>query len=46
GCAFQLLLMTSFSAGEIFILTAMSYDHYVAICCPLNYEVIHVPIRA
>lgn len=40
GCAFQLLLMTSFSAGEIFILTAMSYDHYVAICCPLNYEVI------
>ncbi|XP_007538050.1 olfactory receptor 14A2-like [Erinaceus europaeus] len=40
GCAFQLLLMTSFSASEIFILTAMSYDHYVAICCPLHYEVI------
>ncbi|XP_004648348.1 olfactory receptor 14A2-like [Octodon degus] len=40
GCAFQLLLMTSFSAGEIFMLTAMSYDRYVAICCPLHYEAI------
>ncbi|XP_008590212.1 PREDICTED: olfactory receptor 14A2 [Galeopterus variegatus] len=40
GCAFQLLLMTSFSAGEIFVLTAMSYVRYVAICCPLQYEVI------
>ncbi|EDM18600.1 olfactory receptor 16 (predicted) [Rattus norvegicus] len=40
GCAFQILLMTSFSAGEIFVLTAMSYDRYVAICCPLHYEVI------
>ncbi|XP_038170127.1 olfactory receptor 14A2-like [Arvicola amphibius] len=40
GCAFQILFMTSFSAGEIFILTAMSYDRYIAICCPLHYEVI------
>ncbi|XP_058540028.1 olfactory receptor 14A2 [Neofelis nebulosa] len=40
GCAFQLLFMTSFSASEIFVLTAMSYDRYVAICCPLQYEVI------
>ncbi|KFO18778.1 Olfactory receptor 14A2 [Fukomys damarensis] len=40
GCAFQLLLMTCFSASEIFILTAMSYDRYVAICCPLHYEAI------
>ncbi|EHB17717.1 Olfactory receptor 14A2 [Heterocephalus glaber] len=40
GCAFQLLLMTSFSASETFILTAMSYDRYVAICCPLHYEAI------
>ncbi|XP_036878647.2 olfactory receptor 14A2-like [Manis javanica] len=39
GCASQVLLMTSFSAGEIFVLTAMSYDRYVAICCPLHYEV-------
>ncbi|XP_021076408.1 olfactory receptor 14A2-like [Mus pahari] len=40
GCAFQILLMTSFSAGEIFVLTAMSYDRYVAICSPLHYEAI------
>ncbi|XP_034509216.1 olfactory receptor 14A2-like [Ailuropoda melanoleuca] len=40
GCAFQLLLMTSFSEGEVFVLPAMSYDCYVAICCPLHYEVI------
>ncbi|NP_001011828.1 olfactory receptor family 14 subfamily A member 258 [Mus musculus] len=40
GCAFQILLMTSFSAGEIFVLTAMSYDRYVAICSPLCYEAI------
>ncbi|XP_004479551.1 olfactory receptor 14A2-like [Dasypus novemcinctus] len=37
GCAFQLLLITSFSAGETFVLTAMSYDRYVAICYPLHY---------
>ncbi|XP_037700722.1 olfactory receptor 14A2-like [Choloepus didactylus] len=40
GCAFQLLLMTSFSAGETFILAAMSYDRYIAICYPLHYGVI------
>ncbi|KAI5187268.1 Nectin-3 [Manis pentadactyla] len=40
GCAFQVLLMNSFSAGEIFVLTAMSYDRYVAICCHLHYEVL------
>ncbi|KFO35777.1 olfactory receptor 14A2 [Fukomys damarensis] len=40
GCAFQLLLMTCFSGSETFVLTAMSYDRYVAICCPLHYEAI------
>ncbi|XP_008826090.1 olfactory receptor 14A2-like [Nannospalax galili] len=40
GCALQILLMTSFSGGEVFVLTAMSYDRYVAICCPLHYEAI------
>ncbi|XP_037679259.1 olfactory receptor 14A2-like [Choloepus didactylus] len=39
-CAFQLLLMTSFSAGEIFILTAMACDRYTAICYPLHYGLI------
>nr|XP_045002050.1 olfactory receptor 14A2-like [Jaculus jaculus] len=40
GCACQILLMTSFSGGEVFVLTAMSYDRYVAICYPLHYEAI------
>ncbi|EDL06813.1 mCG1028177 [Mus musculus] len=40
GCALQLFLMTSFGAGDVFVLTAMSYDRYVAICCPLHYETI------
>ncbi|XP_052015232.1 olfactory receptor 14A2-like [Apodemus sylvaticus] len=40
ACAFQVFLMTSFSSGEVFLLTAMSYDRYVAICFPLNYDVI------
>ncbi|XP_008820242.1 olfactory receptor 14A2-like [Nannospalax galili] len=40
GCALQILLMTSFSAGDVFVLTVMSYDRYVAICCPLHYEAI------
>ncbi|XP_076793555.1 olfactory receptor 14A2-like isoform X2 [Arvicanthis niloticus] len=40
GCALQVFLMTSFASGEVFVLTAMSYDRYVAICCPLHYEAI------
>ncbi|XP_059109229.1 olfactory receptor 14A2-like [Peromyscus eremicus] len=40
GCVFQVFLMTSFAAGEVFVLTAMSYDRYVAICSPLHYDVI------
>ncbi|XP_021091777.1 olfactory receptor 14A2-like [Mesocricetus auratus] len=40
GCAFQVFLMTFFSGGELFVLTAMSYDCYVAICSPLHYDAI------
>ncbi|CAH6777000.1 olfactory receptor 14A2 [Phodopus roborovskii] len=40
GCVLQVFLMTSFAAGEVFILTAMSYDRYVAICTPLHYQAI------
>ncbi|KAL6032294.1 hypothetical protein STEG23_023585, partial [Scotinomys teguina] len=40
ACALQVFLMTSFSSGEVFILTAMSFDRYVAICLPLHYDVI------
>ncbi|XP_001374689.3 olfactory receptor 14A2-like [Monodelphis domestica] len=40
GCVSQLFLMILFAITELFLLTAMSYDRYVAICQPLNYEVI------
>ncbi|XP_050010417.1 olfactory receptor 14A2-like [Alexandromys fortis] len=40
GCAVQVFLLSSFSAGEVFILTAMSYDRYEAICSPLHYDAI------
>ncbi|XP_038599129.1 olfactory receptor 14A2-like [Tachyglossus aculeatus] len=36
----QLLLVILFAASEYFVLTAMSYDRYAAIGCPLHYEVI------
>ncbi|KAI5138813.1 Olfactory Receptor 14J1 [Manis pentadactyla] len=38
GCVFQVLFFAGFGSGELVILTVMSYDHYVAICCPLHYD--------
>ncbi|XP_021024672.1 olfactory receptor 14A2-like [Mus caroli] len=40
GCAFQVFFMAFLGPGEVFVLTTMSYDRYVAICSPLHYEVI------
>ncbi|XP_036624179.1 olfactory receptor 14A2-like [Trichosurus vulpecula] len=40
GCVSQLFLMMLFAASEYFLLTAMSYDRYVAICQPLHYNII------
>ncbi|XP_020831172.1 olfactory receptor 14A2-like [Phascolarctos cinereus] len=40
GCATQVFLGILFAASEVFILTAMFYDRYVAICQPLHYEMI------
>ncbi|XP_027712838.1 olfactory receptor 14A2-like [Vombatus ursinus] len=40
GCVSQLFLMILFAASELFLLTVMSYDRYVAICQPLHYELI------
>ncbi|XP_074075430.1 olfactory receptor 2AJ1-like [Macrotis lagotis] len=37
GCGFQIFLCSSFVGTECLILTAMSYDRYVAICHPLRY---------
>ncbi|XP_064144140.1 olfactory receptor 8K3-like [Loxodonta africana] len=39
-CALQLTVIVLFISGELFILSAMSYDRYVAICSPLLYTVI------
>uniref|UniRef100_A0A4X2LL13 Olfactory receptor n=1 Tax=Vombatus ursinus TaxID=29139 RepID=A0A4X2LL13_VOMUR len=40
GCAMQLVFFLIFIASELFILSAMAYDRYVAICKPLYYMVI------
>ncbi|XP_037659488.1 olfactory receptor 8K3-like [Choloepus didactylus] len=39
-CATQLTFFSIFLTGEIFILSAMAYDRYVAICKPLLYTVV------
>ncbi|XP_037700687.1 LOW QUALITY PROTEIN: olfactory receptor 14K1-like [Choloepus didactylus] len=40
GCVLQVLLVIHFAGTEVFILTAMSYDCYVAICHPLHHDTI------
>ncbi|XP_038597682.1 olfactory receptor 14A16-like [Tachyglossus aculeatus] len=39
-CVTQVLSVVLFAASEVFLLTAMSYDRYAAICLPLSYEVV------
>ncbi|EHA97236.1 Olfactory receptor 8K3 [Heterocephalus glaber] len=43
GCATQLTFLAFLLGSELFILSAMSYDRYVAICHPLLYTVIMSP---
>ncbi|XP_039185149.1 olfactory receptor 14A2-like [Crotalus tigris] len=40
GCFAQVLIFSSFEASDLFLLTVMAYDRYVAICHPLHYELI------
>ncbi|XP_052021898.1 olfactory receptor 6C3-like [Apodemus sylvaticus] len=40
NCLAQLYFFLSLGVSEFFLLTAMSYDRYVAICKPLHYVVI------
>ncbi|XP_054035488.1 olfactory receptor 14A16-like [Dryobates pubescens] len=38
GCAAQVFFVFCLFAEELYLLTVMSYDRYVAICRPLHYE--------
>ncbi|XP_053463728.1 olfactory receptor 10J1-like [Nycticebus coucang] len=40
GCATQMFLFITLAINNCFLLTAMGYDRYVAICSPLRYAVI------
>nr|XP_040129006.1 olfactory receptor 2T33-like isoform X2 [Ictidomys tridecemlineatus] len=40
GCGFQIFFLLTLGGGECFLLSAMSYDRYVAICHPLRYHVL------
>nr|XP_033780762.1 olfactory receptor 5F1-like [Geotrypetes seraphini]XP_033780763.1 olfactory receptor 5F1-like [Geotrypetes seraphini] len=40
GCIVQLYFVLSLGGVETFLLTAMSYDRYVAICNPLRYAIL------
>ena len=43
GCAAQLGGFIAIVVAEIFVLAAMAYDRYVAICSPLLYRVVVSP---
>ncbi|XP_048071269.1 olfactory receptor-like protein OLF4 [Ursus arctos] len=43
GCITQMYFFVLFTGLDIFLLTVMAYDHFVAICHPLHYTVIMNP---
>ncbi|XP_061005541.1 olfactory receptor 7A17-like [Dama dama] len=43
GCITQIYFLILFAVLDIFLLTAMAYDRFVAICHPLHYTVIMNP---
>ncbi|KFP36520.1 Olfactory receptor 14I1, partial [Chlamydotis macqueenii] len=38
GCVVQVFLFVFLATAEFYVLTAMAYDRYVAICRPLHYR--------
>ncbi|OCT66141.1 olfactory receptor 1009 [Xenopus laevis] len=40
GCMAQMYIFSSLTCNELLMLTAMSYDRYVAICNPLHYHMV------
>ncbi|XP_004594506.2 olfactory receptor 10AC1 [Ochotona princeps] len=43
GCAVQMQLFVALGGAECFLLAAMAYDRYVAICHPLRYAAVVTP---
>ncbi|XP_036453512.1 olfactory receptor 52B2-like [Colossoma macropomum] len=43
ACFAEAFLTHLYGAGSLLILTAMAYDRYVAICCPLKYNTLMSP---
>ncbi|XP_008592773.1 PREDICTED: olfactory receptor 6N1 [Galeopterus variegatus] len=44
GCLLQIYFFHSLGATECYLLTAMAYDRYLAICRPLHYPMLMTPI--
>ena len=40
ACVAQAFFIHIYAGGAVFILTAMAYDRYIAICCPLKYNAV------
>uniref|UniRef100_A0A3Q3XDX5 Olfactory receptor n=1 Tax=Mola mola TaxID=94237 RepID=A0A3Q3XDX5_MOLML len=43
ACVIQALLIHIYGTGDLVILSAMAFDRYVAICCPMRYNAIMTP---
>uniref|UniRef100_UPI0009B45F8C olfactory receptor 52E4-like n=1 Tax=Monopterus albus TaxID=43700 RepID=UPI0009B45F8C len=40
ACVAQAFFIHIYAGGSVFILSAMAYDRYIAICCPLKYNTV------